>query len=92
VQREEQAFQEAHRWARRAHRYASWALLLRHRDRAGRRRAPDRLIHRGRRRTTQPGGNAAAPAAPGGWAAATAPAAQQAPQLAANLRNRRPCT
>jgi hypothetical protein len=26
VQREEQAFKEAHRWARRAHRQASWAL------------------------------------------------------------------
>ena len=26
VQREEQAFKEAHRWARRAHRHASWAL------------------------------------------------------------------
>jgi hypothetical protein len=26
VQREEQAFREAHRWARRAHRQASWAL------------------------------------------------------------------
>jgi transposase len=25
-QREEQAFKEAHRWARRAHRQASWAL------------------------------------------------------------------
>jgi hypothetical protein len=26
VQREERAFREAHRWARRAHRQASWAL------------------------------------------------------------------
>jgi hypothetical protein len=26
VQRQEQAFKEAHRWARRAHRQASWAL------------------------------------------------------------------
>ena len=26
VQREETAFKEAHRWARRAHRHASWAL------------------------------------------------------------------
>jgi hypothetical protein len=26
VQREEQAFKEAHRWAWRAHRYAIWAL------------------------------------------------------------------
>jgi hypothetical protein len=26
VQREEQAFKEAHRWARRAHRWAIWAL------------------------------------------------------------------
>jgi hypothetical protein len=26
VQREEQAFKEAHRWIRRAHRQASWAL------------------------------------------------------------------
>jgi len=26
VQREEQAFKEAHRWARRAHRHAIWAL------------------------------------------------------------------
>ena len=26
VQREEQAFKEAHRWARRAHQQASWAL------------------------------------------------------------------
>jgi hypothetical protein len=26
VQREEQAFKAAHRWARRAHRHASWAL------------------------------------------------------------------
>jgi hypothetical protein len=26
VQRQEEAFTEAHRWSRRAHRHASWAL------------------------------------------------------------------
>ena len=56
VQRQEEAVTEAHRWARRAHRHASWALWCSGvGDLAGRRRAPRRLI----RRRWSPGGGSA---------------------------------
>ncbi len=46
VQREELTLKEAHWWARRARRDATWALWVgRHRDPAGRHRPGHELIH-----------------------------------------------